>query len=135
MAMDSDALIVNARFALGLSQRAFGARLGVTTRTIQRWEGHGCPHLGMTEGHALAEALRPTRPDLADEVMALARRHRDRLLPAASAERMEGIVAAAATAAGVPPATARAVLEAAFAKAAEDGVDVRSMALALDDTE
>ncbi len=65
-------LLKDIRRRLGLTQRAFGAKLGVTTRTVSRWE------LGRTEAtratvpRALA-LLRARDPDAADRLSVDAR--------------------------------------------------------------
>ena len=129
--MPSATLFVLVQVALKLTQKQLGQMLGVDRRTIQRWQDRGSGTLSRSDARLLAKALRPTHPDLADEVMDLGRRNP--ILAPASPEDLAVILEAAAAAAGTTPALARTLLVAAFTKASEIGVDVASFAIAVRD--
>src|ERR1019366_4477271 len=70
MPIESAVLLVQCQMALRLEQKEYAAFLGVERRTIQRWQKKGFSPLAST-AQKLADAVRPTRPDLADQVIAL----------------------------------------------------------------
>lgn len=133
MATLSAKLIVQCQVALGLTQKELGDLVGKTKRTIQRWQDHGAPLLP-EEARALANALRPVRPDLAEEVLALGVRPGAAQPPIpATAEAIDAILGAAADAAnGTPPKAIRAAVAAAFAEARDQGVEVLAVVAGLD---
>jgi len=126
---DSAILMVLCQRALGITQQEMADLLGKDRRTIQRWQDKGCaPH--PTDAAKLANALRPTRADLADQVLALGR------AMAASAgmvtpEVIAEILQAAAQVGGTTPEAIRPVVAAAFVKAVEAGVDATGVAARL----
>jgi DNA-binding XRE family transcriptional regulator len=69
MASFSDVHLIEARHALGISQRQLGETLGVVKRTIQRWEDHGGI---VTPFHVakLVAAVHPRNPVLAARIAA-----------------------------------------------------------------
>ena len=131
MSKSSAALVVHCQIALGLTQKTLGSLLGVDRRTVQRWQDRGfAPTPDQVQ--TLARALRPVRPDLADQVVELGG-HASMAAPQtpASADVIDAILRAAADAGGMSPDAIRAVVTAAFVKAEEAGVDVRAIALGL----
>ena len=70
MPLDSSILLVDCQMALGLDQQEYAAFLGVDRRSIQRWQDKGFSPLPEM-AQKLADAVRPTRPDLADRVIEL----------------------------------------------------------------
>ncbi len=131
MPMDPAALLVHIQLALGLSQQGLGALIGRTKRTIQRWQGSGTAMLDEEQAEILAERLRPVRPDLADEVLALGRRFVLAGQNEVTPEVLEAILGAAAAAGGMTLEGARPLVSAAFAKAAEEGVGILAVVAAL----
>jgi transcriptional regulator with XRE-family HTH domain len=135
MALASNSLLLQSRMALGLTQQAFGDIVGLTKRTIQRWEERGAT-LTPLEVEALAQALNPVRPDLAAEIAAAADTTLERLgiAPAearssmASSDPVESVVRAAADVMRVTPDAIRPAIAAAFARASEVGLDVQAVA-------
>jgi len=129
--MSNSNLIVHCQMALGLDQQQFAAFLEVDRRTIQRWQNKGFSMLP-DKAQKLADALRPTRPDLADQIIELGARSAE-ITGAAppynpvSTEAVDAIVQAAAEAAGITAEAVRPAVTAAFAKAGEIGVDVRAV--------
>ena len=131
MPMDSATLLVNIQVALGLSQRELGAIIGKTKRTIQRWQSKGTQLLDEEAAVLLADRLRPVRPDLADEVLALGRRFGSIGPRPVTPEALAAILGAAAAAGGSSPEGARPLVLAAFQQAVDQGVDVGSVVVAL----
>src|SRR5271154_5300149 len=69
MASIDAALLVHCQMALGFTQQHLADLLGCTKRTVQRWEDRG--GILLPSGlEALARALYPVRPDLAEQVAA-----------------------------------------------------------------
>lgn len=136
MAQQTQSLIVHCQLALGLTQAELGEIVGVHKRTIQRWQD-GQPSLLPDQAEKLAAALRPVRPDLAEEVLELGRRFAARTgmapptLPA-TAEEIEEVVRAAAEAGGTSTDAVRPVIRAAFAKAKQLGLEVVEIVGALE---
>ena len=134
MPADSAALLVHCQIALGLTQEQFGELLGITRRTVQRWQQRGFEPMAF-QAEALAQALRPVRPDLAEQVLELARMAalRAGATPArpATAEVIDAILQAAAGAGGTSPEAIRPAVTAAFLEAAEAGVDVSAVVAGL----
>jgi transcriptional regulator with XRE-family HTH domain len=131
MPLDSAALLVQCQFALGLTQKELGDLLGRDRRTIQRWQEKGfvpLPDLART----LAQALKPVRPDLAEQVIELGGRVTMGLPRSpATAETVDGILRAAADAVGTSPEAIRPAITAALLKAEEIGVDVSAIVAGL----
>jgi hypothetical protein len=135
MAGASNNLLIQCRMALGLTQQEFGEIVGLTKRTIQRWEERGAT-LIPSEIEALARALHPVRPDLAEQIVATVATTLDRLgivpagatSPMAMSDPIASVVRAAADVMGVPPDAIRPAIAAAFVRAHEVGLDVRAVA-------
>jgi hypothetical protein len=130
MPSDSSVLMVDVQMALHLSQTELGALIGVTKRTIQRWQDRGVPALDEEDATILADRLRPTHPHLADAVMALHLRSLS-YGRVATAEALSSIFDAVAAAGNLSPDAARPLVEAAFRQAAAQGVDVGAVLAAL----
>lgn len=109
MANPSAVLLKDIRGRLGLTQRALGQRLGVTTRTVNRWETGGTEVPASAVPRAIA-LLRARDPGAADRLAVEAK------LPGALAQEearraaLEHAVYAAADALDVSPRRAREVL-------------------------
>jgi hypothetical protein len=135
MTLDANQLVVQCQFALGLTQAELGDVIGVHKRTVQRWQEKPFS-LTPDQAERLAVALRPVRPDLADQVLEMGREFAARVgmtppvLPA-TAEEIDEVVRAAAVAGGTSPDAIRAVVAAAFAKAEELDLEVREMVAGL----
>jgi len=129
-------LVVECRMALGLTQTEFGNILGRTKRTVQRWEDSGALLIPQ-EVEALARALHPVRPDLAEKVAVATHTTLDTLgiRPTAGvspdSDPIESVVRAAAEAMGVSGEAIRPAIAAAFARAHEVGLDVQAVAQGL----
>jgi hypothetical protein len=106
MSSDSSVLMVDVQIALALSQTELGALIGVTKRTIQRWQARGVPSLDEEEATILADRLRPTHPHLADAVMAL-HLHFLSYGSVATPEALSAIFNAVAAAGNISPDAAR----------------------------
>jgi transcriptional regulator with XRE-family HTH domain len=138
MPTNSGALLVHCQLALGLSQEELGDLLGMTRRTIQRWQARGFEPTA-DQAQTLAHALQPVRPGLAEQVLELARKAA--LLagvtpPArpATADVIDAILRAAADAAGTSPDAIRPAITAALLKAEEAGGDVSAIVAGLKST-
>jgi transcriptional regulator with XRE-family HTH domain len=135
MPADSAALLTHCQLALGLTQEEFADLLGKNRRTIQRWQESGFdPTADQVE--TLANALRPVRPDLAEQVLELGRRAAFVAGVSPSARRatadvIDGILRAAADAGGTSPEAIRPALTAALLKAQEAGVEVSAIVAGL----
>lgn len=129
MPTDSATLVVQCQLALGLTQKELGALLGKDRRTIQRWQDRGCKLLP-ADAQTLADALRPVRPDLADEVLAHGRAMAA-ALGVCTPPVLDAILEAAAAAAGTSVDAVRPAVAAAFERAAEAGVNVNAVVAAL----
>ena len=131
----SDSLLIQCRMAMGLTQQEFGEIVGLTKRTIQRWEERGAS-LIPSEVEALARALHPVRPDLAAQIAATVDTTLDRLgivtagaaSPMAMSDPIDSVVHAAADVMGVTPDAIRPAIAAAFVRAREVGLDVQAVA-------
>jgi DNA-binding transcriptional regulator YiaG len=136
MAGLTSTFVVECRIALGLTQNEFGNILGRTKRTIQRWEDRG-PLLIPQEVEALARALHPVRPDLAEKVAVATGTtlHALGIRPtaglSADTDPIESVVRAAAEAMGVSGEAIRPAIAAAFARAHAVGLDVQTVAQGL----
>jgi transcriptional regulator with XRE-family HTH domain len=135
MPADSAALLIHCQIALGLSQEELGELLDRTKRTIQRWQDSGFQPTA-DQAETLANALRPVRPDLAEQVLELGRKAA--ILaggppPArpATAEVIDAILQAAADAGGTSPDAIRPAVTAALLKADEMGVEVTAIVAGL----
>ncbi len=131
----SAALVIRCRMALRLTQEDFGNILGVTKRTVQRWEERGALLID-SQIEALARAVYPAEPDLAAEVAAARGTTLDRLgvVPSADGtttpnarDAIDSIVRAAAEAVGLASEAIRPAVAAAFLRAGEVGLDVKSV--------
>ncbi len=128
-------LIIECRTALGLTQQQFGDLVGHGKRTVQRWEVRGAILLP-SQLEALACALSPVRPDLAERIASsgettLASVAKDPGAVASPTEMSEAaasVVRAAANAIGVTPNAVVPAVAAAFARAHELGLEVRDLA-------
>jgi hypothetical protein len=135
MPADSAVLLIHCQMALGLTDGELGELLDRSRRTILRWHDRGfLPTAHQAE--TLADALRPVRPDLAEQVLALGERAAlaaGMTPPArpATAEAIEAILRAAADAGGTSPEAIRPVIVAALLKAKEVGVDVSAIVAGL----
>lgn len=135
MSADSAALLIHCQIALGLSQEELANLLGRNRRTIQRWQDSGFePTADQVE--TLADALRPVRPDLAEQVLELGRKAAlvaGATLPArpATAEVIDAILRAAADAGGTSPEAIRPAITAALLKAEDAGVEVSAIVAGL----
>ena len=135
MPKDSAALLIHCQLALGLTQEELGELIDRTRRTVQRYQDTGfAPTADQAE--ALALALQPIRPDLAEQVLELGRK--TALLagapaPArpATAEVIDAILRAAADAAGTSREAIRPVITAALLKASETGVELSAIVAGL----
>jgi transcriptional regulator with XRE-family HTH domain len=138
----TNTLVVQCRLALGLTQKEFGEIFGRTKRTVQRWEESGAL-LILQEVDALARALHPLRPDLAEKVAVATGTTLDKLglMPAvavdplADSDPIDSVVRAAADAMGVAPDAIRPAIAAAFVRAREMGLDVQAVARGLSGNE
>jgi transcriptional regulator with XRE-family HTH domain len=134
MPTDSAALLVHCQIALRLTQEQLGELLGRTKRTIQRWQDQGFEPMA-DQAETLAQALQPVRPDLAEQVLELARKVALRTggtpAPPATAEVIDAILQAAAGAGGTSPEAIRPAVTAAFLEAAEAGVEVSAVVAGL----
>ena len=134
MAGVSGNLLIECRMALDLTQEAFGDILGRTKRTVQRWEDRGTMLLP-SEVVALAKALSWLRPDLAAQIASSADSTLDQLgivphaavTTSAASDPIDSVVRAAAEAMSAAPDAIRPAVEAAFARAHELGLDVRTV--------
>ena len=132
-------MLVNAGFALGLSQGALGHRLGVSRRTMSRWV-HGTT-LSAHHAAQLATLVHPADPTLAARVAAL---HGETLEslglekppappppppapPEPPAHMVDVVVCAAAEALDVSPRAVRGALLAAFRRAREAGLTIEQV--------
>jgi hypothetical protein len=128
-------LLVECQVALKLSQKELGALVRRDRRTIQRWQEKGCDALLPAEAEALAGALRPIRPDLADQVLALGGKS---ALVGQSAPTtpvtpavIDAILAAAARAGNTSTVAIEAAVAAAFDEAARAGVEAAAVVAAM----
>jgi transcriptional regulator with XRE-family HTH domain len=135
MASIDSALLVHCQMALGFTQQQLADLLGCTKRTVQRWEDKGATLLP-SGIEALAHALYPVRPDLAEQVAAAGDTTLEQIgVPSVAAaggtpisEPIEAIVRSAAEAIGVTQEVVRPAVATAFAKAREAGLDVQAIA-------
>jgi transcriptional regulator with XRE-family HTH domain len=120
--------VIECRAALEMSQQQLADLLGVTKRTIQRWEDRGAIITHAT-AQTLANAVREGRPDLADAVLAEWRSTSESLgLPVPpDPQVVAAIVQAAADAGGTTPDAARPLVLAAFERAEAEGLDVEAV--------
>lgn len=131
MPADAAALLVHCQMALSLTQEELGELLGRNKRTIQRWQESGF-ELTAHQAETLAQALQPVRPDLAEQVLELARNAASAAggTPSArpaTAEVIDAILRAAADKGGTSPEAIRPAITAALLKAEEAGVEVRAI--------
>src|ERR1700722_18211468 len=133
MATESATLITQCQIALRLTQKQLADLLGKDLRTIQRWQDRGCIMLP-SDAQVLADALRPTHPDLADQVLALGREGGAAagMAPEVTPEVIAAILEAArAAAGGVAPVRIRAAVTAALKQVAQGGFDVNAVVAGL----
>ncbi len=129
MANEAALLITRCQIALGLTQKGLGDLVGKDRRTIQRWQDRGCIMMP-SDAKLLADALRPTHPDLADQVLDLGRDGAAAagMAPEVTPEAIAAILKAArAAAGGVAPMSIRAAVTAALTEVAQGGFDVRAV--------
>jgi transcriptional regulator with XRE-family HTH domain len=128
---NNGALLGRARLALHESQTDFGARFGVSKRTIIRWEAAASVPFDLATVRALAQAVYPRDPEVASEIAAEAGHTLASfgIAPAVapSPERMDRVVLAAAEAADVSPVTIRRALTAALDRATSLGLSLDEM--------
>lgn len=131
-------LTVEARRVLLFGQEQLGQLVGVSRRTVQRWDsGRGGPNA--EELSRLAIAVHPRDQALAGNLAAAAGTTLERLglvqppppPPAVAPRLVDTVVCAAAEALNVPPPAARPVLLAAFGRAHEVGLSVEDVVKAL----
>ncbi len=129
-------LVVKAQAVLGLTQETLGDLLGVSRRTVIRWNGGSTP--SSVQLIALAKAVHPKDAALASALAFAggARLSEIGLEPAAPdlasrAVVIDAIVCAAAEAGAVTPQAARAGLLAALERAAALGVSSEELRRAL----
>lgn len=119
-------LLVLAQRALGMTQEEFGALIGVSRRTIIRWQPNAQPI--DSQMHTIARAVYPRDPDLAAQFAAGTGTTLEALgiVEAApslhTSHLVDSIVCAAAEAAGTPPQAIRPALLAALDRAAAVGL-------------
>ena len=144
---DLNALTVRAQLALGLPHREFGALLGSSQRTSERWSADESTPSRAQLGE-LAKHVRAKDPALAAEIAAAIGLPIEVASPAPSpaapspsptraisaAELVDLVVCAAAETMDVSPRAIRPALRAAFARARELALDVATLATALDPT-
>ena len=137
MPSETAILLVHCRMALNYTQKEFGDLVGKTKRTVQRWEDRGAILLP-SEAEAIAAAVRPVRPDLAESILALGRATAEVLgtptpiLVPATPAALATLVQAAADAIGVTTDAIRPAVIAAFEQAEAEGVDVKSVVAGFD---
>jgi transcriptional regulator with XRE-family HTH domain len=119
--------VYETEWALKMSHREFAELVGVSRRTIIRWEQRGAliPSVTMRK---LEGALDAVSPALAAECRTLL--SQDPTVPASHAT-VDAVLQAAATSLGISPDTVRPAVEAAFQTAQSRGVSVQGMVLAL----
>jgi transcriptional regulator with XRE-family HTH domain len=130
----SATLLIHCRLALGLSQQELAAVVGVTKRTLMRWEERGTVLLP-PQAAALARALNDVRPDLAAQIAASVGATLPTLgvVPAADSspttisDPVDSVVRAAASVMGCAPNDIRSAVAAAFVQAHEIGLDVEDV--------
>ncbi len=79
-----------------------------------------------SQAELLADALRPTRPDLADQMMELARRQA-KVLRLVTPEQVDRVMQAAASAGGIGVEAARSIVTAALVQAADLDIDLQRL--------
>jgi transcriptional regulator with XRE-family HTH domain len=138
-------LTLEARFLLGLGQRQLGDLLGVSKRTVQRWDANQS-HPSSVELAKLATVVDPHHGELAAKLAAEAGTTLAKLglvrpepagAPSASPPALrhltDVVVCAAAAALNAPPPAVRPLLLAAFRRAREVGLRVEDVEKALSD--
>jgi hypothetical protein len=116
-------LLIEARRALGLSQKGLVTVLGSSLRTVERMHA-GRSHPSRDHWALLIHALHPTDPELAARIAPQA--------PAVvSAQAVESVLFAAADATDLPLSSVKAVLVAAFVRARDLGLSVEGLTEAL----
>jgi len=125
MAIDSNVLLTHCQLALGVTQKELGDLIGVSKRTIQRWQDRGC-NMCPSQAELLADALRPTRPDLADHMMELAKKEA-KAMRHVTPELVDRVMQAAAGAGGIGVEAARSIVTAALVQAADLDLDLQRL--------
>jgi transcriptional regulator with XRE-family HTH domain len=138
-------LLFRARQSVGMSQAAFGDSLGVSKRTVSRWETGGAT-LSPFQACQLARMVYPKDTALAAEVAAAASESLESLGLVVRAPAplnpppspvlpprlvVDAVVCVAADALGAAPSTVRAALYAAFKRASELRLSVDEVEKAL----
>jgi hypothetical protein len=142
MADPSNTLLTECQLALGITQEDLGNIVGRTKRTVQRWQQRGATLLP-SEAEALARALCPARPDLAERIASAAGTTLDALgidptqvsHGTATSNPIDSVVRAAADAMGLTTDAIRPAVAAAFTRAGELGMDVHAVAKALSESQ
>jgi len=127
-------LDLQVRLALGMNQRQTGEFLGLSTRTIQRWDAGACAAASF-HWEKLAKAIFPKDRELALRCAKMAGKTLDELgLVTVAAEPLVGpvapelvidaLVCVAADAVGMLPGAIRPALVAAFTRARQLGITV-----------
>ena len=125
MAIDSNVLLTHCQLALGVTQKELGDLIGVSKRTIQRWQDGGC-NLYPWQAELLAGALRSKRPDLADQMTELAKKEA-KALRHVTPELVDRVMQAAAGAGGIGVEAARPIVTAALVQAADLDLDLQRL--------
>jgi transcriptional regulator with XRE-family HTH domain len=120
-------LIILAQTQLKMTQQAFADMLGVSRRTVIRWQDRDSV-VDTERLLKLASALDATLPELAAQCRQIA--SRDDTVPA-SEEIVGEILQAAATAIGTSPEAVRPAVDAAFRAARARGVSPHGVVLGL----
>ncbi len=125
-------LLRRARGALGLDKAGFAAELGVSRKTLHRWETVA-PNLDPRGWTRLAEAVRPENPSLAAKlaVHGTAPSAPQPARATGTEDLVALVVYAAAEAAALPPQAVRPAVHAAFARAIALGLGLHHVRDAL----
>ena len=128
---DWSILFLQARDALGLTQKQLGALLGMDRRTIQRWEERGGIGMDRKQAEILAAALRPSHAALADTVLKAVRLEEVRGGRLASPEAVASILEAAAHAGGMSVEAVKPIVRAALTATAAAGTHPSAVVAAM----
>ncbi len=136
------ALTLEARSALSLNQRTLAEMLGISARTVQRWDARRSEP-ARSDWHAMARAVHPIDAELAERLAKEGRSSLEELglvgaaapAPPSSAYELhhlaDAVVCAAAEAIDLPPRAIRQALIAAFRRARQMRLSVEDMESAL----
>jgi DNA-binding XRE family transcriptional regulator len=130
-------LLLDARSALSLNQRSLAEFLGISSRTVQRWDA-GRSQPVDAEWHKLARAVHPIDPELAARLAKAGRSSLDELglgraapPPIDVRHLADGVVCAAAESMDLTPRAVRPAVFAAFRRARQMRLTVEDMESAL----